>query len=160
MGKEIGVGDKIPDFTLPNEQNQLVRISSKDAKKRIIYFYPKDDTKVCSAQACSFRDWQSELAAFGYEVIGISSDGPEAHQKFIAKFNLNFTLLSDKGGVVRKQFGASSFIGLIPSRKTFLVDECGIVEFVYNAMFEDEGHVKAVKEFIINKNKQYESNEN
>tara|TARA_B110000503_G_scaffold142400_2_gene239073 strand:- start:218 stop:679 length:462 start_codon:yes stop_codon:yes gene_type:complete len=153
MGKEFGVGDKIPDFTLPNERNELVSISAKDAKNRIIYFYPKDDTKVCTAQACNFRDWQSELTELGYEVIGISSDSTAAHQQFIAKYNLNFTLLSDKGGKVRKQFGASSFIGLIPSRKTFLVNKFGIVEFSYNSMFEDEGHIKAVKQFITDKNK-------
>ena len=153
MGKEFGVGDKIPDFTLPNERNELFSISANDAKSRIIYFYPKDDTKVCTAQACSFRDWQSELTELGYDVIGISSDSPAAHQQFIAKYNLNFTLLSDKGGKVRKQFGASSFIGLIPSRKTFVINEEGIVAFIYNAMFEDEGHINAVKQFITNKNK-------
>lgn len=153
MGKEFGVGDKIPDFTLPNERNELVSISANDAKSRIIYFYPKDDTKVCTAQACSFRDWQSELTELGYDVIGISSDSPAAHQQFIAKYNLNFTLLSDKGGKVRKQFGASSFIGLIHSRKTFVINEEGIVAFIYNAMFEDEGHINAVKQFITNKNK-------
>jgi peroxiredoxin Q/BCP len=153
MGKEFGVGDTIPDFTLPNERNEQVTISSKDAKKRVIYFYPKDDTKVCTAQACSFRDWQSELTQLGYEVIGISSDSPAAHQRFIAKYNLNFALLSDKGAKVRKQFGASSFIGLIPSRKTFVVNELGKVEFIYNALMEDEAHVMAVKKYINNKNK-------
>ncbi len=151
MGKEFGVGDKAPDFTLPNERNELVRISSKDVKKRIIYFYPKDDSKVCTAQACSFRDWQSELTALGYEVLGISGDSPAAHQQFVAKYNLNFTLLSDKVGVVRNQYGASSFIGLIPSRKTFVINEEGVVEFVYNAMFESEEHVTAIKEFLKNK---------
>jgi peroxiredoxin Q/BCP len=152
MGKEFGVGDKIPDFTLPDERNEAVRISSQDNKKRIIYFYPKDDTTVCTAQACSFRDWQSELTALGYEVIGISSDSSLAHLQFIAKYDLNFTLLSDTGGKVRKQFGAASFIGLIPSRKTFLISEAGIVEYVYNAMFEGEGHIEAMKIFITNKN--------
>ena len=151
MGKEFGVGDKVPDFTLPNERNELVRISINDKKKRIIYFYPKDDTKVCTAQACSFRDWQSELTALGYEVLGISGDSPAAHQQFVAKYNLNFTLLSDKVGVVRNQYGASSFIGLIPSRKTFVINEEGVVEFVYNAMFESEEHVTAIKEFFNNK---------
>ena len=151
MAKEIGVGDVIPEFTLPNENNEMVTVSKSDQEKRVIYFYPKDDTKVCTAQACSFRDWQSELNALGYSVIGISSDSPSSHQKFIAKHNLNFTLLSDQGGKVRKQFGAASFVGLIPSRKTFVVNGKGIIEFIYNAMFESEEHVEAIKEFLTNK---------
>ncbi len=151
MAKEIGVGDVIPEFTLPNENNEMVTVSKSDQEKRVIYFYPKDDTKVCTAQACSFRDWQSELNALGYRVIGISSDSPSSHQKFIAKHNLNFTLLSDQGGKVRKQFGAASFVGIIPSRKTFVIDENGTIEFIYNALFESEEHVEAIKQFLNNK---------
>ena len=151
MAKEIGVGDVIPEFTLPNENNEMVTVSKSDQEKRVIYFYPKDDTKVCTAQACSFRDWQSELNALGYRVIGISSDSPSSHQKFIAKHNLNFTLLSDQGGKVRKQFGAASFVGIIPSRKTFVIDENGTIEFIYNTLFESEEHVEAIKQFLNNK---------
>ena len=151
MAKEIGVGDVIPEFTLPNENNEMVTVSKSDQEKRVIYFFPKDDTKVCTAQACSFRDWQSELNALGYRVIGISSDSPSSHQKFIAKHNLNFTLLSDQGGKVRKQFGAASFVGIIPSRKTFVIDENGTIEFIYNALFESEEHVEAIKQFLNNK---------
>ena len=151
MAKEIGVGDEIPDFSLPNDKNENVSILKSDGIKRIIYFYPKDDTKVCTAQACSFRDWQKELNDLGYEVVGISSDNPSSHQNFRAKYNLNFTLLSDKGGKVRKQFGAASFVGLIPSRKTFVVNEKGRIEFIYNAMFESEEHVEAIEEFLTNK---------
>ncbi len=152
MGKEFGVGDKIPDFALLNEREETVTITSNDKRKRIIYFYPKDDTRVCTAQACSFRDWQSKLTDLNYEVIGISSDSPSSHLKFIAKYNLNFTLLSDQGGKVRKQFGAAAFIGLISSRKTFLINEEGIVEYIYNAMFEGEGHIDAIEKFIKSKN--------
>lgn len=149
--KEFGVGDTIQAFSLLNHRNEKVAISPSDKKKRVIYFYPKDDTKVCTAQACSFRDWQSELTKLGYEVIGISGDSPAAHQKFVANHNLNFTLLSDQGGKVRKQFGAASLMGLIPSRKTFLMNERGVIEFVYNSMFEGEGHVDAIREFIDKK---------
>ena len=151
MAKENGGGDVIPEFTLPNENNEMVTVSKSDQEKRVIYFYPKDDTKVCTAQACSFRDWQSELNALGYRVIGISSDSPSSHQKFIAKHNLNFTLLSDQGGKVRKQFGAASFVGIIPSRKTFVIDENGTIEFIYNTLFESEEHVEAIKQFLNNK---------
>ena len=74
MAKEIGVGDVIPEFTLPNENNEMVTVSKSDQEKRVIYFYPKDDTKVCTAQACSFRDWQSELNAL------------EAHKQGLPEF--------------------------------------------------------------------------
>lgn len=149
MGKsKLSVGDKIPEFELLNQNNERVRISPLDHKKRIIYFYPKDDTKVCTKQACSFRDWQSELTEKGYEVIGISSDSPAAHLKFQANNNLNFLLLSDKGGKVRKLFGATNLLGLIPARKTYLISEEGIVEFEYEAMFEGEEHIHQLKKYL------------
>lgn len=144
----LEIGQEIPQFNLPNQNGEKVLISPKDGKKRIIYFYPKDDTKVCTEQACSFRDWQTNLVEMGFEVIGISNDSPSAHQKFISNHQLNFTLLSDEGGKVRKLFGASSFLGLIPNRKTFVTNEGGVVEFIHDAMFEGEGHIVAIKEFI------------
>ncbi|MBL4710680.1 MAG: peroxiredoxin [Flavobacteriales bacterium] len=149
MGKsKLSIGDKIPEFELLNQNNELVRISPTDGKKRIIYFYPKDDTRFCTEQACSFRDWQTDLTEKGYEVIGISGDSPADHLKFQANHTLNFTLLSDKGGKVRKLFGASNLLGLIPARKTFLVNEKGVVEFEYEAMFEGEGHIDQLKKYI------------
>lgn len=145
---KLSVGDKIPKFELLNQNGEMVRISPSDGVKRIIYFYPKDDTKVCTAQACSFRDWQTELTEKGYIVIGISGDSPAAHLKFQANHNLNFILLSDKGGKVRKLFGATNLLGLIPARKTFLVDEKGFILFEYEAMFEGEGHIDQLKKYI------------
>ena len=147
---KLKIGDRIPVFELINERNMLIRISPKDNKRRILFFYPKDETRVCTEQACSFRDEYSELLELGYEVIGISGDTPSAHEKFIANHNLNFTLLSDKGGEVRKLFGATKLLGLIPWRKTFVIDENGRMIFEYEAMFEAQEHIHQVKQFIKN----------
>ena len=145
---KLRVGDRIPEFELLNQNEEKVSISPSDGKRRIIYFYPKDDTKVCTEQACSFRDWQTELTEKGYEVIGISSDSPTAHLKFQSNHNLNFILLSDPNGEVQKLFGAKKFFGLIPARKTFLINEEGKIEFEYDAFFEGEEHIEQLKKHI------------
>ena len=146
------IGDKIPVFELINERNMLTRISPKDRKRRIIFFYPKDETRVCTEEVCAFRDWRLEFADLGYELIGISSDSPSTDDRFVVNHNLNFTLLSDKGGKVRRQFGATRFLGLIPWRSTFVIDETGRVVFKYGAMFEGKEHVEQIKQFIKTEN--------
>lgn len=145
---KLTVGDLVPEFKLKDQDDNWFVFSHSDAKKRVIYFYPKDNTKVCTAQACSFRDWQDDFLAKGYEVIGISNDSSSSHLKFKAKHNLNFTLLSDTGGKVRKRFGANSFLGLIPSRVTYVIDEQGRIVFEHEAMFEGEEHILKVRAFI------------
>ena len=148
---KLRVGDKFNLFELPDQDGKLRRISPDDGKKRIIYFYPKDGTRVCTEQACSVRDSYEEFTEAGYEVIGISADSSSSHQRFIAGNNLNFMLLSDVKGVVRKQFGATHLFGLIPGRKTFVINGKGIIEFEYEAMFEGKEHFEKVKEFLNNK---------
>jgi|SRR5690554_299564 len=140
----IAVGDKIPTFSLESQQGEFTTVSATDGQKKVIYFYPKNETKVCTAQACSFRDWQEEFVKRKYIVFGISSDTVSSHRDFHSRHKLNFTLLSDEKGKVRKQFGATTFLGLIPSRKTFLVNKEGIVTFIYEGLFEAEKHVKEV----------------
>lgn len=134
-------GDQIPDFSLKNQDGKEVTVSAKDGKKRIIYFYPKDNTKVCTEEACSFRDWYDEFLELGFEVIGISGDSVASHQKFKSQHRLNFELLSDPGGKVRKLFGATTFLGLVPQRSTFAIDENGKILKRYDAMFDSSEHV-------------------
>src|SRR5690554_2257650 len=140
----LAVGDKIPTFSLENQEGETTTVSSADGQKKVIYFYPKNETKVCTLQACSFRDWQEEFVKRKYKVFGISSDSASSHRDFCNRHKLNFTLLSDVKGKVRKQFGATTFLGLIPSRKTFLINENGVVTFIYEGLFEAEKHVKEV----------------
>ncbi|KAA3648574.1 MAG: peroxiredoxin [Bacteroidetes bacterium] len=144
----LSVGDKIPSFELLNQHGELIRISPDDGLKRIIYFYPKDNTKVCTEQACSFEEWQEDFAQKGFQVIGISSDSVHKHVDFSEKYNLTYELLSDVGGKVRKQFGAASFFGLIPMRITFVVDESGTIIYFFDALMEGEEHVNKVFEFL------------
>lgn len=144
----LSVGDIIPEFSLPNEKGENITVSPYDGVKRVLYFYPKDNTRVCTAQACLFRDWHSEFIEQGYVVIGISGDSITSHEKFAAKHELNFTLLSDGKASVRKLFGVSALFGLISGRKTFVISEKGIIEFEYEAMLEDEEHIDKTLDFI------------
>ena len=131
MAKNIEVGKKAPDFTLPDEHGNLVKLSSFRGKKVILYFYPADDTPGCTAQACGFRDSFPEIQEKNAVVIGISPDDAHSHQRFRAKYNLPFILLSDPDHVVAEKYGAwgektfmgKKSIGII--RSHFVIDEQG-----------------------------------
>jgi len=147
----IAVGDKCPTFTLKDQNNTDFDIKSVLGKKvLVIYFYPKDDTPGCTAEACSFRDSYEDFKDLGCDVIGISSDSPEKHAKFAEKNRLSFTLLADTSKTVRKQFGVpGNLFGLIPGRVTYIIDKKGIVRHIYNSLTNAAGHIeesiKAVK---------------
>ena len=102
----IEVGTAAPDFELPDQNGKLVRLSGFRGKGPVVvYFYPKDDTSGCTIEACRFRDDFEKFQAAGAEVIGISDDSEHSHGAFVSKYKLPFTLLSDKGGSVRKLYG-------------------------------------------------------
>ena len=102
----IQVGDRAPDFTLPSQSGEPVRLSDRLGERVVVlYFYPKDDTPGCTAEACAFRDSHEVFTEAGTEVIGISSDSAGRHAAFADRHNLPFTLLSDQGGRVRKSYG-------------------------------------------------------
>ena len=140
---KIDVGSKIPDFELSDHSGNLFQISSLLGKKNlVIYFYPKDETPGCTAQACAFRDNYEEFKNAGAEVIGISSDNAAEHSNFLKNHGLQFTLLSDENGKVRKLFGVpKSFFGLLPGRVTYVVDKDGIVRYIFNSQFNINGHI-------------------
>lgn len=129
----LKVGDKMPDFQVQDQDGRTV--SSKDllGKKTIIYFYPKDNTSGCTAEACSLRDNHEALAARGYNVIGVSKDSANSHKKFIEKYALPFTLLADTSTRMLQAFGAwgekkmygKTVMGTL--RRTFIFDENGIL---------------------------------
>lgn len=123
-----------PDFSLPDEIGQLRTLSGLRGNWVVLYFYPKDDTPGCTTQACSLRDVRDELTALGAQVVGVSKDDASSHEKFKAKHNLNFTLLSDAGGDVIRAYGAwgkKMFGNEGILRKTFLIDPEGVVQKVY-----------------------------
>ncbi|HXE62633.1 MAG TPA: peroxiredoxin [Bryobacteraceae bacterium] len=131
-----------PDFELPDSTGVPVRLSALRGHPVVIYFYPKDDTSVCTKQACSFRDRLAEFESSGTRILGISDDSTASHAKFAAKYALPFTLLSDKGGAVRKLYGVRKRFGVIPGRVTYVIEADGRVRHVYSALSESDQHVE------------------
>jgi peroxiredoxin Q/BCP len=140
---EIKVGSTIPEFTLPDQNGNLFDINSVLSKKNlVIYFYPKDDSPGCTAQACSFRDQFEVFKEADAVIIGISGQSVESHKEFAEKHRLSFTLLSDEGNKIRKQFGVpTNLLGLLPGRVTFVADKKGKVIYVFNSQTQATKHV-------------------
>jgi peroxiredoxin Q/BCP len=140
---EIKIGSSIPAFKLADQNGNLFDINSVLGKKNlVIYFYPKDDSPGCTAQACSFRDQFEVFKDADAVIIGISGQSVESHKEFAEKHRLSFTLLSDEGNKIRKQFGVpTSLLGLLPGRVTFVVDKKGIVVYVFNSQTQATKHV-------------------
>jgi len=123
----LRVGDRAPEFSLPNESGETVRLSGLlESGPVVLYFYPADFTPGCTAQACSMRDWRDELAKAGYRVVGVSAQSEESHARFDGKHNLGFTLLTDEGRAVARAYGAVSF-GVLPRRVTFVIATDGVI---------------------------------
>ncbi|MFI1096196.1 peroxiredoxin [Streptomyces sp. NPDC020917] len=137
----LQVGDTAPDFTLPDQSGTPVTLSERLAERVVVlYFYPKDNTRGCTAEACSFRDTYENFTDAGAEVIGVSSDTVESHEKFAGRHELPFTLLSDRGRTVRKQYGATT-MGVVPGRITFVIDRGGVIRHAFSAMGSISTHV-------------------
>lgn len=140
---EIKVGNTIPAFTLPDQNGNPFNISSLLGKKNlVIYFYPKDDSPGCTAQACSFRDQFEVFSEADAAIIGISGQSVKSHKEFAEKHHLSFTLLSDEGNKIRKLFGVpTNLLGLIPGRVTYVTDKNGKVIYIFNSQLQTEKHV-------------------
>lgn len=131
----LKVGDTIPHFTAIDTNGNVFDSKNYLGKSLVIYFYPKDETRVCTEQACSFRDNYEDFKSLGAEVIGISSDSDKSHKKFASKHQLPFILLSDSDKKLRKLFGVpNDLFGLLPGRVTYVVNKNGIIEMVFNSM--------------------------
>lgn len=145
----LNIGDKAPDFTLPDENEQAITLSKLKGKKVVLYFYPKDNTPGCTKEACDFRDSFAQFKKHGVEVFGISKDSAKAHTKFREKYSLPFSLLVDDNadvceayGVINKKsmFG-KTFLGI--QRSTFLIDEKGVIRAIWRKV-KVPGHVEQV----------------
>jgi peroxiredoxin Q/BCP len=149
MARGVQVGDKAPDFTLPSQSGEQVRLQDRLGERVVVlYFYPKDNTSGCTAEACAFRDSHEVFTEAGAEVIGISSDSAERHAAFAGQHNLPFTLLSDQGGRVRRQYGVPAVLGLLPGRVTYVIDRQGTVRHVFNSMTNINQHVGDALEVV------------
>jgi peroxiredoxin Q/BCP len=142
-GAAVNVGDRAPEFELPDASGRRIRLSDFRGKQSVVlYFYPKDDTPGCTKEACSFRDQYEAFKDAGAEVIGVSSDSEASHQKFATKYRLPFTLVADTGGGVRKRYGVPATLpGILPGRMTFVIDREGIVRHVFNSQLQATKHV-------------------
>jgi peroxiredoxin Q/BCP len=139
----VSVGDTAPDFTLPSQSGESVSLKDFIGQKSVVlYFYPKDDTPGCTTEACAFRDSYEVFKDAGAEVIGVSDDSPDSHQKFAAKHRLPFILLSDSGKQLRKLYGVPSTLGLLPGRVTYVIDKTGVVRHIFNSQLNFKGHIE------------------
>ncbi|MFM9825310.1 peroxiredoxin [Flavobacterium sp.] len=143
----LQLGDKVPDFFAKNQDGTLFESNSVvGVKPVVIYFYPKDNTPGCTAQACSFRDQYEDFKDLGAEVIGISSDSAISHVKFAKKYRLPFILLSDDNQKIRKFFGVKpNLFGLIPGRVTYVLDSDGIIRLVFDSVVATKHIPKALE---------------
>ncbi|MBN1347988.1 thioredoxin-dependent thiol peroxidase [candidate division KSB1 bacterium] len=147
-------GDKAPDFTLASDEGKQISLSDYAGKSDVVlYFYPKDNTSGCTAEACSFRDNFEEITTRNAKILGISPDSIKSHQNFIRKHDLNFTLLSDPDHKVAEVYGAwgekkmygKSYQGIL--RTTFVIGKDGLIKHVFEKVKVD-GHVEQVLEIL------------
>lgn len=145
----MNVGDRATDFVLPDQNGEMKRLSEiAPGKTLVVFFYPKDGTPVCTMEACSFRDNQHSFDKYNAQVVGISSDGVASHRGFAAGNRLDFPLLSDEGGQIRKLWRVPSTLGLLPGRVTYVLDAGGVVRNVYSAQLEAAKHVQTALEAV------------
>ena len=150
----LAIGDQVPKFNAIDTNGAIFDSSSVIGKKPlVIYFYPKDNTPGCTAQACSFRDQYEDFLDLGAEVIGVSGDDLISHQKFTLRYRLPFLLLSDTNKKIRKLFGVpTSLFGMLPGRVTYVIDTNGVVQYVFNSMLAGQHLPKAleaVKKIVV-----------
>jgi thioredoxin-dependent peroxiredoxin len=134
--KLLKVGDKAPDFSVPDQDGKMVSLKDYKGKKVILYFYPKDDTSGCTAEACNLQDNRPLITKKNYEIIGVSADTVKSHKKFADKFHLSFKLLADTEKDIINKYGAwgekmlfgRKYMGIL--RVTYLIDEKGLIEQV------------------------------
>lgn len=146
---QLQVGDKAPDFSLPDGAGGTVSLKDLKGKKVILYFYPKDDTSGCTREACSFRDNMSRVKKKGAVVVGVSTDGVDSHRKFAEKYDLTFPLASDEKRELVNAYGVwkeKSMYGrkyMGTERTTFVIDEKGKITHIFPKV-KVEGHVEEI----------------
>jgi peroxiredoxin Q/BCP len=139
----VGVGDEAPEFSLPSATGEPVRLSDFRGRSAVVlFFFPKANTPVCTAEACAFRDGYEAFTAVRAEVLGISGDAVETQRAFGGRLNLPFRLLSDAGGAVRARYGVAKTFGVFPGRVTYVIDRQGMVRSVFASQLQAARHVE------------------
>ncbi len=145
----LNIGDKAPDFTMPTDGGGTVSLSGLKGKPVVVYFYPKDDTSGCTAEACGFRDSLPDYSGAGATVIGVSKDSVASHDRFKKKYELPFALGADTTGEVCEKYGTwieksmygRKYMGI--ERATFLIDKDGVIRGIWHKV-KVGGHVAEV----------------
>lgn len=139
----LKVGQSAPDFSLLDQDGQTVTLAAlRVTGPVVVYFYPRDETPGCTAQACSFRDHFAAFTDAGAQVVGISSDSVASHRAFVDHYRLPFRLLSDPGGAVRRSFGVPRTLGLLDGRMTFVIDQGGVVRHTFSSQLRAKRHIQ------------------
>ena len=139
----IKIGEQLPSFSLLNQNGALTSIDEiRKDKHLVLYFYPKDETLVCTREACAFRDDYTKFEEYNCSIVGISADSPASHKSFVKNHSLPFTLLSDEKNKVRNLLGVPrDVLGLISGRYTYVINKKGIIVHIFNDHFSASKHI-------------------
>lgn len=149
--KPLKVGDKVPLFSLPDQNGNIFDIGTVLGKRQLVlFFYPKDNSLGCTREACYFQDLSEVFDEAGAVIIGISGQSPESHKDFAERNNLKYTLLSDQGDKIRKLFGVPyDFLGMVPGRVTYVINKEGRVAYIFNSQTQVERHVDEALKIVL-----------
>jgi peroxiredoxin Q/BCP len=149
MADDVTVGTKAPGFSLPDQSGKLIDLKKLKGKQIVLYFYPKDDTPGCTKESCDLRDAYANITKTGAVVLGVSLDGAESHRKFIEKYGLPFSLLSDEDATVSKAYGVYKLKNMYGKkywgieRSTFVIDQAGLIKAAFRKVKVD-GHADEI----------------
>jgi peroxiredoxin Q/BCP len=139
----IAIGDPAPPFTALAHTGQQVSLADYLGKQVVVlYFYPRDGTSLCTAQACRFRDAYTDFVAAGAVVIGVSVNSLDSHKRFAAERRLPFLLVSDEDGDLQAAFGVPRLLGFLPGRTTYVIDKQGVVRHIFTSHFSADRHIE------------------
>ena len=145
----IEVGDAAPDFSLPAHTGEMISLADYRGRNAVVlFFYPKDNTTVCTKEACGFRDAYEDFVAAGAVVIGVSSDSAASHEQFAQDHRLPYVLLSDTDGALRAAYGVAKSLIILPGRVTYVIDREGVVQHIFSGMFAADRHVREALEVV------------
>ena len=147
---EYLVNTKFPEFNLYDDKRKFITEENLNGKWSVIFFYPKDESPGCTLQSCSFRDKYEEFNNLGVQIFGVSSDSVSSHKRFKKRHNLQYSLLSDKGGILAESLRLKKNLGFLPARVTLIVNPEGIIIYAHTSQLGVTGHVrKALNEIKV-----------
>jgi peroxiredoxin Q/BCP len=148
MSQALQPGTSAPDFALPDQHGEMVKLSALRGRPVVLFFYPKDASPGCTAEACGFRDAHAAFVEAGAAVLGVSRDSVASHARFAAKHSLPYRLLSDVDGKVHQLYGVGKTLGILPARVTFVIDSQGIIRHRFASQLFVGRHVKEALELV------------